>query len=138
MSIEDFKADRLAMLRMTTDIVSAYVTKNTFRSQDIPSLISTVYTGLLTATKAKFEAVEVTPVKAKFQVSAQQSVEHNHIICLEDGLRFKSLRRHLMQQHQMTPFQYRQKWNLPPDYPMLAPSYAERRARMAKEWRYGK
>ncbi len=121
-------------VELTADIVSAYVSNNNVNAGDLPSLIGEVYNALSRTTTGVVEApVEVL----KPAVPVKKSVTADYIICLEDGKKFKSLKRHLRTQYNMTPEQYREKWGLPADYPMVAPNYAEARSRLAKEMGLG-
>ncbi len=106
---------------LTADIVSAYVSNNTIASGDLAALIATVHSALVSAAQTAQEpaAEELVPA-----VPVKKSVLGDYIICLEDGKRFKSLKRHLRTHFDMTPEDYRAKWNLPADYPMVAPNYA--------------
>ncbi|CCW16536.1 transcriptional regulator [Sphingobium indicum BiD32] len=115
------------LLTLTADIVSAHVANNSVTIADLPSLIAGVY-GALAGLKAPRSAEEAAPQPA---VSIRRSIRPDTIVCLEDGQQMKMLKRHLMTHHQMTPGDYRAKWNLPADYPMVAPNYAERRRALA-------
>ena len=121
-------------IELTADIVSAYVSNNAVSAGDIPSLISQVHSALLRVSGGHGEA----PAEpAKPAVSVRKSITSDYIICLEDGKKFKSLKRHLRTQYNMTPEQYREKWGLPPDYPMVAPNYAAARSQLAKQMGLG-
>lgn len=121
-------------IELAADIVSAYVSNNSVPAGDLPSLISDVYAALNKVGNGAAEA----PVEApKPAVSIKKSVTPDYIICLEDGKKFKSLKRHLRTQYNMTPEQYREKWGLAPDYPMVAPNYAKARSELAKEMGLG-
>ena len=115
-------------------IVSAYVSANTIASQDLPSLIRTVYQALQDISDAPAQAPEATPEPA---VAVKKSITPDFIICLEDGKKFKSLKRHLRTRYAMTPDEYRAKWGLPHDYPMVAPNYAKERSNLAKRMGLG-
>lgn len=118
-----------ALLAYTADIVAAHVSNNSVAIADLPILIERVHTAL-----AGLGAPVEAPVEEqKPAVSVRSSVKPDHIVCLEDGKKLKMLRRHLMTHYGMTPDDYRAKWNLPKDYPMVAPDYAERRRALAKE-----
>jgi len=119
-----------ALLRMTADIVSAYVSKNVLPAQQIPEVISTVY-GSLTGLQSgpKLQAAE----PPKPAVPIRKSVTPEYIVCLEDGKKLKMLKRHLRSTYNMTPDEYRAKWGLPADYPMVAPNYAAQRSEFAKK-----
>ena len=116
------------LITLTSDIVTAHVANNNVDVDTLPSLIQNVYgalSGLGTA-----EMQEEAPEPA---VSVRSSVKQDHIVCLEDGKKMKMLKRHLMTDHGMTPHEYRDRWNLPADYPMVAPAYAETRRELAKK-----
>ena len=116
-------------LRLATEIVSGYVTKNPVTSNDLPELIQTVHRTLLDLAEVEgTKALKQTPA-----VPTEESVTNDYIICLEDGKKLKMLKRHLRSKFGLTPDQYRAKWNLPPNYPMVAPGYADRRSKLAKE-----
>jgi len=119
---------------LTASIVSAYVSHNTTAASEIPALIGHVHAALVRISGAHPEPVAEA---AKPAVSVKKSVTPDYIVCLEDGKKFKSLKRHLRAQYNMTPEQYREKWNLPPDYPMVAPNYAVARSRLAKQMGLG-
>ena len=121
-------------IELAADIVSAYVSNNSVPSGDLPSLISDVHSALL---KVGGGTVEVPAEAPKPAVAVKKSVTPDYIICLEDGKKFKSLKRHLRTQYNMTPEQYREKWGLPSDYPMVAPNYAKARSELAKEMGLG-
>ena len=117
------------LITLTSDIVAAHVSNNSVSVDDLPSLISNVY-GALAGLGQVAPEVEVAPEPA---VSVRASVKPDYIVCLEDGKKLKMLKRHLMTHYNMTPEQYRQRWNLPADYPMVAPNYAEKRRELAKK-----
>lgn len=117
------------LIELTAEIVAAYVSNNSVAANDLPNVISQVHAALGGATLPVEEVVE----KPKPAVSVRRSLQSDHIVCLEDGQKYKSLKRHLMTHHGMTPDQYREKWELPADYPMVAPEYAEARSKLAKE-----
>jgi predicted transcriptional regulator len=121
-------------LELTADIVSAYVGNNTVAASEIPDLISQVHRALLRVSGGAAE-MQAEPVKPA--VSVKRSVTPEYIVCLEDGKKFKSLKRHLRTQYNMTPEQYREKWNLPAEYPMVAPNYAAARSQLAKQMGLG-
>ncbi|WP_046863724.1 MucR family transcriptional regulator [Microvirga massiliensis] len=121
-------------IELAADIVSAYVSNNSVPSADLPSLINEVHGALL---KVGGGTVEVPAEAPKPAISVKRSVTPDYIICLEDGKKFKSLKRHLRTQYGMTPEQYREKWGLPADYPMVAPNYAKARSELAKEMGLG-
>lgn len=120
---------------LTVDIVSAYVSNNTIASGDLTALIATVHSALVSAAQALQEQPPEELVPA---VPIKKSVTNNFIICLEDGKKFKSLKRHLRTRFDITPEEYRAKWNLPHDYPMVAPSYVAARSELAKKMGLGR
>ncbi|WP_126177137.1 MucR family transcriptional regulator [Tsuneonella rigui] len=115
------------LLALTSDIVAAHVSNNNVAVESVPSLISTVY-GALAQLGTPSQAEEVRPEPA---VSVRSSVKRDHLVCLEDGKKMKMLKRHLMTEHGMTPDEYRQRWGLAGDYPMVAADYAETRRDLA-------
>lgn len=120
---------------LAADIVSAYVANNSVPVSDLPQLINDVYTAL-----TKVGTGAVVEVKAEPQrpaVSLRKSISDDFLICLEDGKKFKSLKRHLRSQYNLSPEQYREKWGLPADYPMVAPNYALARSQLAKKMGLG-
>jgi len=122
------------LIELTADIVSAYVSNNTIASGDLSNLISDVF-GALHATAGG--PPEPTPEPQKPAVPVRRSVTPDYIVCLEDGKKFKSLKRHLRTHYNLTPEDYREKWGLAADYPMVAPNYAQARSRLAKEMGLG-
>jgi predicted transcriptional regulator len=121
-------------IQLTAEIVSAYVSNNTVPSSDIPALINQVHAAL---TRVSGGAGEAPVESLKPAISVKKSITPEYIVCLEDGKKFKSLKRHLRTQYNMTPEQYREKWNLPADYPMVAPNYAAARSQLAKQMGLG-
>ena len=119
---------------LTADIVSAYLSNNPTPASEIPNLISQVHSALLRVSSGRNDT-QAEP--AKPAVSVKKSINPDYLVCLEDGKRFKSLKRHLRTQYNMTPEQYRDKWGLPPDYPMVAPNYAVARSQLAKKMGLG-
>ncbi|RED51494.1 MucR family transcriptional regulator [Aestuariispira insulae] len=117
------------VLELTSDIVSAHVSNNTVNVADLPGLIEQVYKTLSNVGRAD-EPQTDKPVPA---VSVRRSVTPDYIVCLEDGKKLKMLKRHLKTAYDMTPEEYRERWGLPSDYPMVAPNYAKQRSRLAKE-----
>ncbi|WP_018698560.1 MucR family transcriptional regulator [Amorphus coralli] len=122
------------LIDLTADIVSAYVSNNTVSAQDLPTLIHEVYGALL---KTSGEAAEPEPEPLKPAVPIKKSVTPDYIICLEDGKKFKSLKRHLRTHYNLSPEDYREKWGLAADYPMVAPNYAAARSELAKRMGLG-
>src|SRR6201985_910871 len=119
---------------LTANIVSAYLSNNPTPASEIPSLISQVHSALLRVSSGRGDAPREP---AKPAVSLKKSINPDYLVCLEDGKRFKSLKRHLRTQYNMTPEQYRDKWGLPADYPMVAPNYAVARSQLAKQMGLG-
>ena len=127
--MEEQSAQGEMLITLTSDIVAAHVSNNSVAVSDLPLLIQNVYGALsqLSTTPAAPE------VKQEPAVSIRASIKPDYIVCLEDGKKLKMLKRHLMTHYQMTPDDYRLKWNLPADYPMVAPNYAEQRRTLAKK-----
>jgi predicted transcriptional regulator len=123
------------LVELTAEIVAAYVGNHVVQAADLASLIAEVHTAL--AGTSGQEAAAPVVEKPKPPVPIKKSVHNDYIICLEDGMKFKSLKRHLMTHYGMTPEEYREKWELPADYPMVAPAYAEARSRLAKQMGLG-
>ncbi len=121
-------------VELAADIVSAYVTKNPLPVSELPALINDVHSALVTVASGPAEPAAEARKPA---VSIRKSITPDYIICLDDGKKFKSLKRHLRTQYNLTPEQYREKWGLPSDYPMVAPSYAKARSELAKEMGLG-
>jgi predicted transcriptional regulator len=123
-----------SFIELAADIVSAYVSNNSVPASDLPSLINEVHSALLRVTSGVAPVVVETPKPA---VPTKKSVTNDYIVCLEDGRKFKSLKRHLRTQFNMSPDEYREKWGLAPDYPMVAPNYAKARSNLAKQMGLG-
>jgi predicted transcriptional regulator len=121
-------------IELTAEIVSAFVSNNSVAAGDIPGLINQVHSALLRVSSGGKEQ-PAEPLKPA--VSVKKSITADHLVCLEDGKKFKSLKRHLRTQYSMTPEQYREKWGLPADYPMVAPNYAAARSKLAKDMGLG-
>jgi predicted transcriptional regulator len=121
-------------IELAADIVSAYVSNNAIAPAELPALIRDVHNALVGINAPVAVAAPEPPKPA---VNARRSVHDDYIICLEDGKKYKSLKRHLRTQYNMTPEQYREKWSLPADYPMVAPNYAKARSALAKEMGLG-
>ncbi|MFS0738465.1 MucR family transcriptional regulator [Sphingomonas sp. 1P06PA] len=117
------------LITLTADIVSAHVSNNSVAVTDLPQLIANVH-GALNGLGGESQQPEV---KQEPAVAIRASVKPDYVVCLEDGKKLKMLKRHLMTHYQMTPDQYRAKWGLPADYPMVAPNYAEQRRSLAKK-----
>jgi predicted transcriptional regulator len=120
---------------LTADIIAAYVTKNVVTTENLPEFIGSIHAALSKASSGNSE--EPKP-ELKPAVSVKKSVTQDHIICLEDGKKFKSLKRHLQSHYGMSPEEYREKWGLPRDYPMVAPAYAAARSELAKTMGLGR
>jgi predicted transcriptional regulator len=117
------------LLALTTEIVAAHVSNNTVALGDLPQLINQVYNSL-----ANIGVVAPAPAaRPQPATSVKKSVQPDYIVCLEDGKKLKMLKRHLKTAYNMSPEAYRERWGLPPDYPMVAPNYARQRSRLAKE-----
>jgi len=120
--------DRTDFLKLTVEIVSSHLSNNRIDSSEIPGLIRQVH-----ATLRSVGDNAVQPDRPQPAVPIKRSVTADHIVCLEDGKKLKMLKRHLMTAYSMTPEQYRERWGLPPDYPMVAPNYANQRRDLAKK-----
>ena len=127
--------NREDLVQLTADIVSAYVTNNTIESGQLSKLIEEVHTALVRAPAAAAEPEKKELIPA---VAIRKSVTPDYIVSLEDGRKFKSLKRHLAGTYGMTPDEYRSKWGLPSDYPMVAPNYAKARSELAKRMGLGR
>jgi MucR family transcriptional regulator, transcriptional regulator of exopolysaccharide biosynthesis len=125
-------SDNVVILECTTSIISAYVSNNTIQKENLPVLIMDTFKSLAQVDRAAAPVEDLKPA-----VPIKRSVQPDHIICLEDGKKFKSLKRHLMSHYNMTPQDYREKWGLPSDYPMVAPNYALARSNLAKRMGLG-
>jgi predicted transcriptional regulator len=121
-------------IELAADIVSAYVSNNAVQASDLPALISDVYNALVRVGSGVPVAPSEPPKPA---VPVKRSVSNDYIVCLEDGKKFKSLKRHLRTQYGLSPEEYREKWGLPADYPMVAPNYAKARSNLAKQMGLG-
>jgi predicted transcriptional regulator len=125
---EDKTASRSELLALTSEIVSAHLSNNPVAQAEIAPLIHAVFDRLNALASEEAAPVELTPA-----VPIKRSVTDDYIVCLEDGKKLKMLKRHLMTAYDMTPEEYRAKWGLKPDYPMVAPSYARTRQELAKK-----
>ncbi len=125
----DEQINRDDLLVYTTDIVASYVSNNTVTVDDIPNVIDQVYKSLVNLGNASNIAGE----RPQPAVPIKRSITPDYIICLEDGKKLKMLKRHLKTAYNMSPEEYRERWGLPADYPMVAPSYAEKRSKLAKD-----
>jgi len=126
--------DKTELLEMTADIVSAYVGNNSVSATDLPGLIANIHAAL---SQVSMGVVEAEPEPREPAVPVRKSISPDFLICLEDGRKFKSLKRHLRTRYDMSPEDYRAKWNLPKDYPMVAPNYAKARSDLAKQMGLG-
>ena len=122
------------LVGLTAEIVSAYVSNNNVNASELPTLINDIHQALsrVTLNLAPAEREELRPA-----IPVKRSVTPDYIICLEDGKKFKSLKRHLRTHYDLTPERYREKWGLPPDYPMVAPNYAVARSKLARQMGLG-
>jgi len=118
------------LLRLGAEIVAAYVSRNIVSADAVPDIIRTVHQTLESITRGEPAAAEERPKPA---VPVGRSVQHDFIVCLEDGKKLKMLKRYLRSRYGMSPDDYRRRWGLPPDYPMVAPAYAARRSDFAKQ-----
>ncbi len=122
--------DRDHLTEITADVVSSYVSNNTVEIDQLEDLIANVHRAFSRLVGEEQNQPTVNQVPA---VAVKNSVSDNYLTCLEDGLEFKSLKRHLRSHHNLSPEQYRDKWNLPAEYPMVAPSYSLKRSKLARE-----
>jgi predicted transcriptional regulator len=125
-------ADREVVLGFAAEIISAHISNNAMQTDQLPWLIQQVFNTL-----SSIEQISVPPQPTP-AVPVKKSVRPDHIICLECGKNFSMIKRHLMTDHRLTPQQYRQRWELPPSYPLVAPAYAKVRSALAKEWGLGR
>ena len=128
-------ADEEGVLSLATDIVAAFVSRNSVAQNDLPDLIRSVHQAVRGLGHAAPPVLEERPKPA---VPISKSIQHEFIVCLEDGKRLKMLKRYLRSRFDMSPDDYRRRWGLPPDYPMVAPAYAARRSDFAKQIGLGK
>ena len=124
----DIKAGQAELLALTAEIVASHVSNNSVQHVDLPALINEVYRALAQIGEP---VVDVPAARPQPAVPIRKSVFPDHIVCLEDGKKLKMLKRHLMTSYNLTPEQYRERWGLPGDYPMVAPDYAEQRRDLA-------
>ena len=118
------------LLRMVTDVISSYVKKNPVQASELPGVITSVYNALIAPSAAPAPVVEERPEPA---VPVKRSITPDYLVCLEDGKKLKMLKRHLATAYGLTPDEYRQRWGLAADYPMVAPNYAAQRSTLAKQ-----
>ena len=126
--MSESKADHADLIALTAEIVASHVSNNSVQHADLPALINEVYKAL---SQIGTPEVEVPAPRPQPAVPIRKSVFPDHIVCLEDGKKLKMLKRHLMTSYNLTPDQYRERWGLPGDYPMVAPDYAEQRRELA-------
>ena len=136
MSGEETELTKAELLEIAADIVSAYVSNNEVKPESLPALIESVYASVEGLAREDAD-IETSP-RPDPAVPIADSLTEDYLICLEDGLQFQSLKRHLRVKYNMTPEAYREKWGLPRDYPMVAPNYAKRRSALAKKTGLGK
>lgn len=121
-------SDKASLIELTADIVAAFVSNNSIVAADVPGVVRATYRALANA-----DTLEPEPLEPQAPaVPIKKSIQPDHLVCLEDGRKFKSLKRHLFTRYGLTPQDYRDKWGLPKDYPMVAPAYAEARSKLAK------
>ena len=121
------------ILKLVTEIVSAYVSKNPVAAHELPAIIKNVH-----ATLGGFAGTEDRTLPRAPAVPIKKSIQPDYIVCLEDGKKLKMLKRYLRSRFKLSPSEYRERWNLPPDYPMVAPNYAQKRSDFAKKIGLGK
>ena len=133
------------LLQLTSNIVSAYLNKNETDLRQLPQVMETVYSKLSALGEATARSSIIGSFLSDFQPKAsldygaiEKSITPDHIVCLEDGVRLKTLKRYLFRKYRLTPDQYRSKWGLPPDYPMVAPNYAAKRSALARKMGLGR
>lgn len=134
MSVVNAAHGDMGFIGLTAEIVSAYLSNNSMAPAEIPALINQVHAALTRVASGQGDTGSEAPKPA---VPIKRSIHPDYIVCLEDGKKFKSLKRHLRTHYGMTPEQYREKWGLTPDYPMVAPNYAATRSQLAKEMGLG-
>ena len=121
------------LIGLATEIVAAYVSHNTIEAEAIPDLLRTVHRSLASLSEPLAPSEPLKPA-----VPVKKSIHKDYIVCLEDGLKFKSLKRHLRTKYDLSPDEYRARWDLPADYPMVAPGYSQQRSRLAKSMGLGR
>lgn len=124
------------LLRMTADVAAAYLSNHEIPAKDVPGVINSVFQAL--SDIGNGDSQHAKPQASKAAVPVKRSITPDYLVCLEDGKKLKMLKRHLRTNYNMTPEQYRNKWGLPPDYPMVAPNYAAQRSEFAKKIGLGK
>jgi len=128
------KPDQENVVELTADVVSAFISNNKVQPADLPGLIADVHEALTRAVLRGAGPARMDLIPA---ISRKKSITPDYIICLEDGKKFKQLKRHLRTHYNLTPEEYREKWGLAPDYPMVAPNYAAARSALAKQMGLG-
>ena len=128
------EAPMVDLMEYTVEIVSSYVSNNTLAADDLPKLIAATHQAL---SRVNGQAEPMEREESKPAISVKRSVTSDYIVCLEDGKKFKSLKRHLRTHYNLSPEEYREKWGLPHDYPMVAPNYAAARSQLAKQMGLG-
>lgn len=124
------KNESLDIMALVTEVVAAYISNNEMDASEVPAFIQQVHRSLCSVGSGRSFFLHDRPDPV---VPVEDSVQPDYIVCLEDGRRLKMLKRHLKTAYNMTPEQYRERWNLPPEYPMVAPNYAKRRSNLAKD-----
>lgn len=127
--MDEQRGSKEELMSLTANIVSSHVSNNKVEMTELPSLIESVYGTLSDLSQKKDAPTE----KLRPAVPVKKSIQPDYIVCLEDGKKLKMLKRHLKSQYDMTPEEYRERWNLPSDYPMVAPNYADQRRFLAKK-----
>jgi predicted transcriptional regulator len=127
-------SDTFNHIELAAEIVSAYVSNNSVPASDLPTLLGDVHAAIV---RVSTGTAVVVPEAAKPAIAPKKSITNDYLICLEDGRKFKSLKRHLRTQYNLSPEEYREKWGLPSDYPMVAPAYAKARSALAKQMGLG-
>jgi len=127
-------SDTLNHIELAAEIVSAYVSNNSVPASDLPTLLGDVHAAIL---RVSTGTAVVVPEVAKPAIAPKKSITNDYLVCLEDGRKFKSLKRHLRTQYNLSPEEYREKWGLAADYPMVAPAYAKARSALAKQMGLG-
>ena len=135
MAKDSIEQNETMILEYTTDLVCAFLNKNPVPISELQQVIENVHA---TLTGLEHSGLGAGVTTQKPPVSIKKSIGHDFLICLEDGQKYKSLKRHLKSRYEMTPEQYRKKWGLPVDYPMVAPGYAEKRSQLAKNMGLGR
>jgi predicted transcriptional regulator len=136
--LESPSLSRTDIARMSADVVSAYLANNAVPTTAVPDLIRTVHEALSALEHAQGATAPAPTERQRPAVPVSKSIQDDYIVCLEDGARLKMLKRYLRSRYNMSPEEYRRKWGLPPDYPMVAPAYAQRRSDFARQIGLGK